>query len=67
MTPPEILKALSHGHERWPGNALEGIVRVNFLLPARAPSRVGAALFLLTNHGRARPDSMPKMGYTYLP
>ena len=42
-----------------------GIVRVNFILPARAPGR--AALFLLTNHGRARPDSMPKMGYTYLP
>ena len=23
MTPPEILKALSQGHERWPGDALE--------------------------------------------
>src|SRR5271166_5190333 len=23
MTPPEILKSLSQGHERWPGDALE--------------------------------------------
>ena len=50
-----------------PACAGEGIVRVNFILPARAPGRAGAALFLLTNHGRARPDSTPKMAYTYLP
>ena len=45
----------------------EGIVRVNSILPARAPGRAGAALFLLTNYRRARPDSTPKIAYTYLP
>ena len=37
------------------------------LLPARASGRARAPLFLLTNHRRARPDSTPKMAYTYLP
>src|SRR5271166_4190470 len=48
-------------------NLLAGIVRVNSILPARAPRRVEAPLFLLTNHQRARPDSTPKIAYTYLP
>ena len=47
--------------------ALLGIVRVNSILPARAPRRAGAPLFLLTNYCRARPDSTPKIAYTYLP
>ena len=38
-----------------------GIVRVNSILPARAPRRAGAPLFLLTNYRRARPDSTPKI------
>jgi hypothetical protein len=46
---------------------LEGIVRVNSILPARAPGRAGAPLFLLTNHQCARSDSTPKIAYTYLP
>jgi acetyl-CoA synthetase len=44
-----------------------GIVRVNSILPARAPRRAGAPLFLFTNYRRARPDSTPKIAYTYLP
>ena len=44
-----------------------GIVRVNSILRARAPGRVGAPLFLLTNCRRAWPDSTPKIAYTYLP
>ena len=44
-----------------------GIVRVNSILPARAPGRAGAPLFLLTNYRRIRPDSTPKIAYTYLP
>jgi hypothetical protein len=46
---------------------VRGIVRVNSILPARAQGRAGAPLFLLTNHRRARPDSTPKMAYSYLP
>jgi hypothetical protein len=54
------------------GNELQlvtrhGIVRVNSILPARAPGRAGAPLFLLTNHQRARRDSTAKIAYTYLP
>jgi len=45
----------------------DGIVRVNSILPARAPGWAGAPLFLLTNHQRPRPDSTPKIAYTYLP
>ncbi len=44
-----------------------GIVRVNSILPARTPGRVGAPLFLLTNCRRAWPDYTPKIAYTYLP
>ena len=46
---------------------IEGIVRVNSILPACASGRGRAPLFLLMNHRRARPDSAPKMAYTYLP
>ena len=46
---------------------VDGIVRVNSILPARAPRRAGAPLFLITNYRRARPDSTPKIAYTYLP
>src|SRR5271157_4119686 len=45
--------------------ALTDIVRVNSILPARPPGRAGAPLFLLTNYRRARPDSTPKVAYTY--
>jgi hypothetical protein len=45
----------------------EGIVRVNSILPADAPRQTGAPLFLLKNDRRARPDSTPKIAYTYLP
>ena len=45
----------------------DGIVRVNSILPAPAPGRPGAPLFLLTNHQCARSDSTPKIAYTYLP
>ena len=45
----------------------DGIVRVNSILPARAPGRVGAPMFLLTNCRRAWPASTPKIAYTYLP
>ena len=48
-------------------STLYGIVRANSILPARAPGRAGAPLFLLTNHQRAWPDSTPKTAYTYLP
>ncbi len=54
-------------HERRTRQTPSGIVRVNSILPARASGRPGAPLFLLTNHRRARPDSTPKMAYTYLP
>ncbi len=47
--------------------AAGGIVRVNSILPVRAQGRAGAPLFLLTNYHRARPDSTPKIAYTYLP
>ena len=47
--------------------ATDGIVRLNSILPARAPGWAGAPLFLLTNCRRARPDSTPRMAYTYLP
>ena len=45
----------------------QGIVRVNSILPVRAPGRAGAPLFLLANCRRARPDFMPKIAYAYLP
>jgi len=45
----------------------KGIVRVNSILPVRTPGRAAAPLFLLTNCRRARPDSTPKIAYTYLP
>ena len=45
----------------------DGIVRVNSILPASAPGWATAVLFLLTNCRRARPDSTPKIAYTYLP
>jgi transposase len=43
-----------------------GIVRLNSILPARAPRWAGAPLFLLTNCRRAQPDSTPKTAYTSL-
>jgi len=46
---------------------IQGIVRVNSILPARALGRAGAPLCLLTNHQCARSDSTPKIAYTYLP
>jgi len=45
----------------------EGIVTLNSILPAGAPARDGAPLFLLTNRQRVRRDSTPKMAYTNLP
>jgi hypothetical protein len=45
----------------------QGIVRVNSILPARTPRRAGAPLFFLTDYRRARPNSTPKIAYTYLP
>ena len=45
----------------------DGVVRVNSILPACASGRGRAPLFLLMNSRRARPDSTPKMAYTYLP
>ena len=57
-----------HTADRWtPSTPRWGIVRVNSILPARAPRRAGAPLFLLTNYRRARSDSTPKIAYTYLP
>ena len=50
-----------------PKRAGTGIVRVNSILPVRTPGRAAAPLFLLTNCRRARPDSTPKIAYTYLP
>jgi transposase len=44
-----------------------GIVRVNSILPPSARGWARAVLFLLTNCRRARPDSTPKIAYTYLP
>src|SRR5271166_3392491 len=44
-----------------------GIVRLNSILPAGAPARDGAPLFLLRNRRHARRDSTPKMTYTNLP
>jgi hypothetical protein len=44
-----------------------GIVRVNSILPARAPGRAGVPLFSLMNYQHARRDSTPKIAYTYLP
>ena len=46
---------------------IQGIVRVNSILPARALGRAGAPLCLLTSHQCARSDSTPKIAYTYLP
>ena len=56
-------KRVAHmrGYPQW------GIVRVNSILPVRAQGRAGAPLFFLTNYRRARPDSTPKIAYTYLP
>jgi Fe-Mn family superoxide dismutase len=48
-------------------NAWAGTVRVNSILPAGAPHRVGASLFLLINRQCARRDSTPKMALTQLP
>jgi len=45
----------------------EGIVRLNSILPAGAPGRGGAPLFLLMNRQRTCRDSTPKMTYTGLP
>ena len=45
----------------------DGIVRVNSKLPPSARGWARAVLFLLTNCRRARPDSTPKIAYTYLP
>ena len=42
-------------------------IRLTSILPARAPGRAGAPLFLLTNYQRVRSDSRPKIAYTYLP
>jgi hypothetical protein len=50
-----------------PSTRTGGTVRVNSILPARAPWRAGAPLFLLANCRRARPDSTPKIDYTHLP
>ena len=44
-----------------------GIVRLNSILPAGAPARDGAPLFLLRNRRHAHRDSTPKMTYTHLP
>jgi hypothetical protein len=44
-----------------------GIVRLNSVLPAGAPARDGAPLFLLRNRRHARRDSTPKRTYTHLP
>ena len=44
-----------------------GIVRLNSILPAGAPGRDGAPLFLLMNRQRTCRDSTPKMTYTGLP
>ena len=60
-----IEKYLGSGMIRGIGPA--SIVRLNSILPAAAPARHGAPLFLLTNRRRARRDSTPKMTYTYLP
>ena len=43
--------------------ARHGIVRLNSILPARAPRWAGAPLFSLTNCRRARPGSTPKTAY----
>jgi hypothetical protein len=45
----------------------DGIVRLNSRRPVRALRQAGPPLFLLTNRQRARPDSMTKIAYTYLP
>jgi hypothetical protein len=49
------------------GIATDGIVRVNSILPPSARGWARAVLFLLTKCRRARPDSTPKIAYTYLP
>ena len=48
-------------------HALDGIVRVNSILPAGVPGQPGSPLFLFTNYQRAWPDSTPKIAYTCLP
>jgi hypothetical protein len=54
-------------HHGRPETFRPGIVRVNSILPVRTLGRAEAPLFLLTNCRRARPDSTPKIAYTYLP